>query len=1116
MTYKSIQEMFSEAAASFGEHTAVERMDERLSYREMEAHSNNLANCLLSSGAPKGSIVAVFSDDPVTLITSLLAVLKAGSVFVPLDPGIPTKRLQAMVSDVSPSWFVVQPKLLPELKNIIAGASRRSGIICMEGATGSACTGVDIEGLVNFRGAIDETRPSVISEPDDVAYIYFTSGSTGRPKGIVGRLKGIDHFIKWEIKTFGLGEGIRVTQLTSPSFDAFLRDVFAPLCAGGTICVPESRDVIFDGAKLAEWIDSRQVNLIHCVPSLFRALLAQDLGPERFQALKYVLLSGEPLLPADVKRWFGLFGERIQLVNLYGPSETTMTKLFYLVKGADAERRFIPIGKPMEGARALVVDAKGHACSPGAVGEIYIRTPYRSLGYYNQPELTQEVFVPNPFSNNPNELVYKTGDLGRVLDDGNFEFLGRKDQQVKIRGVRIELREIENALRNHPLVTDVAVIDREDGTTTKYLCAYVVLREKVEMAKLKEFMADALPAYMIPSAFIVMDELPHTISGKIDRKALSAISEARNGGKESYVAPRTPIEEILAGVWSNVVGADQVGVHDNFFEIGGHSLLATQLLSRVNKALSVELPLRSLFESPTVEGQAKHVAAARQLQRGPQARPINPVSREGQLPLSYAQQRLWFLDQLRPDSVFYNLPTAAQLKGQLDVGALERSLDEIASRHEVLRTRFESTDGVPFQVIAPARTTALTRVDLSGLPEPEQWSKVEQLIDGEARTPFDLKRGPLFRASLLSLGEQDHVVLFNIHHIISDGGSMALLIREFTMLYSAFSTGKPSPLPDLPVQYADYSTWQRDYLSDGVLEKQLAYWRTKLAGAPTTVTLPTGHSRPAVQAYRGAALSKVLSTSLSEELKKLSGREGVTLFMTLLAAFKTLIYCETGREDIVLGSPITNRNQLETENLIGLFANTLVLRTDLSANPTFTKLLERIRETALEAYENQDAPFEKLVDDLSPERSLSHNPLFQVAFTLDIAPSSGEELPGIVFNQLDTQSRTVQFDLIMHMVDSPAGLLASLQYSTDLFSESSVTRFLAEFETLLDSVVTQPYATLNDLRTALAAADQEQWATREKGVEAAGLHKLTNVKRKALRGVRMEGDATGHEQFERA
>ena len=447
-------------------------------------------------------------------------------------------------------------------------------------------------------------KPSVELEPDDMCYLYFTSGSTGKPKGIAGRLKAISHFINWEITTFNIKELSRCSQLITPVFDAFLRDIFVPLCSGGVVCVPKDVDTILDAKKLIEWIDNQQINLIHCVPSLFRSILNEDLEPKNFSSLQYILLSGEPILPADVSRWMDIYGDRIQLVNLYGASETTMTKFFYFVKPADQERRSIPIGKPMDGAAALVVDDRGKVCLPGMVGEIYIRTPYRTLGYYQQPELTNQVFVQNPFSNNPNDIVYKTGDLGRLLEDGNFECLGRKDGQVKIRGVRIELGEIENYLRLHISVKDVVVVDREDSKGDKYLCAYVVLFEELESGKLRDFLLQSLPEAMIPSVFVVMDALPRTISGKVDRRSLPLPNRQQN---RTFVPPRTPMETQLAQIWGQVLNLDRVGLNDNFFELGGHSLNATQLLSRVSKAFQIEIPLRSLFESPTLATQAESI-----------------------------------------------------------------------------------------------------------------------------------------------------------------------------------------------------------------------------------------------------------------------------------------------------------------------------------------------------------------------------------------------------------------------------------------------------------------------------------------------------------------------------
>jgi amino acid adenylation domain-containing protein len=612
MKHVSVQELFTQAAAQHRDRVAIERGDERISYGALAENSNRLANYLRAAGLRKGDIVGLLADDTIEVITAIIGVLQAGGVFVPLDPRIPEARLRAMIAGVTPQWLLTQSKFIAALRRV-ADDNTQARIIALDGAAGSDPA---LDGVEFYATHPDATRPVVESEPDDMCYVYFTSGSTGRPKGIAGRLKGIDHFVRWESKTFGVGAGTRVSQLTSPSFDAYLRDVFTPLCAGGTVCAPPSRETVFDAALLVAWLTEQRIEIVHCVPSLFRSLLNQPLAPTDFPALKYVLMAGEPLLPSDVKRWTDVFGDRVQLVNFYGPTETTMIKFCYFVQLSDKERRTIPIGQPIEGARALVLDAKRQACPPGAVGEIYIRTPYRTLGYYKQPELTAEVFVPNPFNDDPADLVYRTGDLGRILDDGNFEFLGRQDQQVKVRGVRIELREIEDLLRGHAGVRDVAVVDLEDSGGNKYLCAYVVTGDGVDAATLKEFLAGSLPDYVLPSAFVVLDDLPRTISGKVDRRALPrpADEHARRGAE--YVAPRTPIEAELAAIWCQVLNVERVSVEHNFFELGGHSLLATQLLARVRAAMQVELPLRSLFAAPTVAGLARAVMALRAEQSG--------------------------------------------------------------------------------------------------------------------------------------------------------------------------------------------------------------------------------------------------------------------------------------------------------------------------------------------------------------------------------------------------------------------------------------------------------------------------------------------------------------------
>jgi amino acid adenylation domain-containing protein len=566
-----VHQVFSQLAEEDGDRLAIDdNRGTRVTYGQLEESANRLASYLLSE-VGSGSVVAIITEDTVTVITAILASLKAGCIFVPLDPRLPRKRLEMLMAQVEPA-------------------------ICL----------YDLE-TVNGNH-VGPTPPQITSAPDAMCYIYFTSGSTGRPKGIAGRLKAIDHFVRWEIETLGLREGVRVSQFTNPSFDAYLRDTFVPLCAGGTVCVrPDFGDGL-DGPQLVKWIDDSRINLIHCVPSLFRALVHEDLHPEHFPFLKHILLSGEPLLPADVKRWMSIFGERIRLVNLYGPTETTMVKFFHFVTAADQDRRAIPIGKPIAGTKAIVVDAQGKACPVGTVGEIYIRTPYSSLGYFKQPELTSEVFVPNPFSNKSNDIVYKTGDLARVLEDGSFEFLGRKDRQVKIRGIRVELSEIEDLLLGHEAVKDVVVVDREDTSGNKYLCAYVVMSGEVMQGALRDYLSEHVPGYLVPSAFVTLETLPRTATGKVDRSALPAVGQ---DVKRAFIAPRTETEQALADIWVQVLGVERIGVDDSFFELGGHSLLATQVTSRIRLIFHIEISLRAMFESPTLRGLAAKIDQAR-------------------------------------------------------------------------------------------------------------------------------------------------------------------------------------------------------------------------------------------------------------------------------------------------------------------------------------------------------------------------------------------------------------------------------------------------------------------------------------------------------------------------
>jgi amino acid adenylation domain-containing protein len=1072
-------------AAEFGPQVAIERSGRWVTYAGLENESNRLANFLREGGAGNETMVGLLTDDPVAIVTAILGVLKAGAVFVPLDPTFPEGRLRVMSDQVQPQWYVSETKHLEKLKRL-GGTQREAKIVCF--------------GDDEYSRYQNLEPVKLPSDPDAPCSIYFTSGSTGRPKAILGRLKGIDHFIRWEIAAVGAGPGTRVSQLASPSFDGFLKDVFVPLCSGGVVCAPESRDVVLDAERLADWLDIEQVEVLHCVPSVFRSLLNERLDSRYFETMKYVVLTGEPLYPADVKRWIELFGERIKLLNIYGTTETSLSKLAYEVKPEDVERPSIPVGKPIKGSAVMIMDGAANPCHPGAVGEIYIRTPYRSFGYYRDAELTNQVFIQNPFSNDPNDLVHKTGDYGRLLEDGNLEHLGRRDQQVQIRGVRVELGEIENLLRAHSAVGDVAVVDRADAEGNKFLVAYLTLTNGTGSDHLREYLADRLPPTMLPSAFVELDQLPRTLNGKIDRKALPAL-ELIEAEREMEAGMLTPIEEIVAGIWSEVLRLPVVNRQGNFFNLGGHSLLATQVIHRVRDTLKIELPVRMIFEAPTVAQFSELIQA--QLSEGnvTSESPIEPVSRDRKLPLSFAQQRLWFQEELARGTSTLHIDLEMSLKGPLNQAALEQTFSEISRRHENFRTSFPVIDGEPVQVVQPPARVSIPTVDLSKLNEAERESVEAKLAETALARPFDLETGPLVRLALIRHSEQEHTVQCMLHHIVSDGWSRGVLIREVSSLYEAFGSGEPSPLPELKVQYADYAVWQRERLQGEALERELEFWKDQLAGAPPLLDLPTDRPRPPVQTYRGAAETFSLSPDLSRRLKALSQQKGTTMFMLLLAAFQTLLYRYTNEEDIVVGTTVANRERSEIEPLIGFFVNMLALRADCSGNPPFLQLLDQVRETTLKAYAHQSVPFEKLIQELRPKRNPGYLPLFQAVFTFQNQPTLMDmTLSDLTLSVPQREVTTTQIDLLFDMDEISGGLQGGVQYNRDLFDRTTILRMIEHFQSLLTAIAADPQQRLSELPMLSAEETHQLAAWNETPITSAPdvcVHQLFEVQSEA-------------------
>ncbi|HEX6292480.1 MAG TPA: amino acid adenylation domain-containing protein [Herpetosiphonaceae bacterium] len=1063
---------------------------QRMTYGDLNQRADRLAAHLRALGVGPDVPVGLYVERSAEMVIGILGILKAGGAYVPLDPDYPRERLAAMVRDARMPVLVTQSRL--DAGIFQASASQQAPVV------------VYLDRSLPPVDPQPRQQPAVATTPEHLAYVIYTSGSTGRPKGIAIRHRGVLNNIVDLNERFDVGPADRVLALSSISFDMSVYEVLGTLAAGATIVMP-AMQVSREPECWADLLVRHQVTVWNSAPPLLKILVdhVADRPPQHPRWLRLAILGGD-WVPVTLPDRLKAIAPDVRVISLGGATEASIHSTIFPVDVRDPGWRSIPYGWPMANQRIYVLDANLQPVPIGVPGELHLGGIGLARGYFNRPDLTAAKFIPNPFigddpSLDPSDRIYKTGDQVRYLPDGNTELLGRIDHLVKIRGFRIELGEIKAVLERHPSVREAVVVVREDQPSTgghpqKRLVAYVVaqrnngtteqrnnatgdseletrsLEPGTWNLELRAYLKEQLPDYMVPSAFVFLDALPLSPNGKVDRKALPAPQPETNERAEVLAAPRTPIEELLAGIWADVLGMERVGIHDNFFELGGHSLLATQVLSRVRAAIDVTLPLRELFEAPTVAGMAARVAAARQVWNPP---PLRPAAREDAIPLSFAQQRLWFLDQLQPHSPFYNVPLAVRLSGQLDRAGLEQSLSAVLRRHEALRTTFSEVAGAPRQVIAPAATIDLTVVDLRGLPAFEREQEARRLAAIEARRPFDLQHGPLLHAALLRLDDAEHVLILTLHHIVADGWSLGVLLREMAALYQAQIDGTAPALPDLPVQYADYAIWQRTWLRGEVLEAQLGYWRGKLAGAPSALDLPTDRPRPAVQTFNGAIHTFTLPAELSTALSALSQREGVTLFMTLLAAFQTVLSRYSGQTDIVVGSPIAGRAQPEVEGLIGCFINTMVLRADLSGRPTFRALLGQVREACLDAYAHQDLPFELLVEALHPDRDLSHHPLIQVLFALQNAPIPELSVPGLTLQPLEVSSGTARLDLALSMTETVGGLAGTLEYNTDLFEAATIARLAGHIQTLLESVVADPDRRVTDLRL-LTAADHAQ------------------------------------------
>ncbi len=1029
-----------EAVAVVFEHT-------ELSYGELNRRANQLGQYLRKLGVGPEGLVAICLERGIEMIVALLAVLKTGAAYLPLDPSYPQERLGYMLEDSEAQVLVTQEGLLAQLpayKGAVVSVDQQREKIAGESSH-------------NVKGA---------ALPQNLAYTIYTSGSTGKPKGVQISHGALVNFVCSMRSRPGIGPQDVLLAVTSLSFDIAGLELYLPLTVGACVKIL-SREAAMDGAMLLRELD-QGATMIQATPATWLLLL--EAAWEGSPALK--ALCGGEALSSDLSR--RLIGRCDSLWNMYGPTETTIWSLVEEIEGADEQ---ISIGHPIANTQAYVLTEGGQLAPLGVAGELYIGGEGLARGYLKRGDLTAERFVPNPFGVEAGGRLYRTGDLARWLPEDRLEFLGRSDQQVKLRGYRIELGEIEQQLSGIAGVSAAVVMAREDEPGQRRLVGYVTMEEGARQGVsevdlhlgLRKALQSHLPDYMVPSAFVILDGFPLTPNGKLNRKALPAPEPSGPVSPE----PTSPVEQILCSIFCQVLRLESISIHDNFFEMGGHSLLATQVISRIRNAFSVDLSLHVLFEAPWVAALAPHVQLAMQMEVDIPTPPMVAVDRSKPLPLSYAQQRLWFIDQLESDTSLYNIPFALKFTGPLDIAAVESSFNEIVRRHEVLRTYFSSTDGEPMQIIGDYKPFRLDVMDLSAEDKPEQIdSRIELLAYQEAHQPFDLSVGPLLRTKLLRLADDQHVLLVTMHHIISDGWSFSILIKEYSTLYEAFLLEQSAGLADLPVQYADFAVWQRSWLQGDVLEGQLEYWRRQLDALPV-LELPTDFPRPAVASHRGDVVTFQLPDELSQKLKQISRQHDVTLFMTLLAAFQVLLARYTNQSDVAVGTDIANRNRLEIESLIGFFVNQLVLRADLSDNPSFIELLQQVRRNALDAYVHQDLPFEKLVDELQPQRDLSRAPLFQVKLVLQNAAKIDLQLPALKISSLEELHQVAKFDLTFVFEESLSSIKGYLEFATDLFCLETANRIVSHFCVLLESIADSPSQRVRNLPM-LTQAERDQ------------------------------------------
>jgi len=1065
MDKKVIHRVFEKMAAVNPLHIAVDDGTYRLTYADLNRQANRLAHLLRAVGCSKGTIINVLVPSSIQTIISMLSIFKSGGIYLPMDLSFSPQRMEQIFRGTFNGILIVTQAAKEDMLGIMKKLGINScRLIVLDGMGDAGLHEVGEKGCTPADLASDETweqDPDVEVRGEDSNYIFYTSGSTGAGKPIVGAHASLSHFIHWEIGEFDIDQTFRVSQLAQTTFDAILREVFVALISGGTLYIPPA-DVKSNPAHLMDWICRSEITIMHCVPSLFRVLtreLSATSGEGKdkhdLRHLKYILMGGEILYARDILNWREKAGDNITLVNIYGATETTLIKTFHRIgEVQENPSQIIPVGKPISNTTIAIIK-DDRICRIGESGEIYIKTPFASKGYYNDPVLTATCFVQNPLEKEKRDIVYRTGDLGRYLPDGNVEVLGRLDNQAKINGVRVELGEVERAMLRQDNVTEcVVTVYRSDDNLSSLIAYYT--GERIEEQRLRQSLSLLLNTQIIPSYFVYLDEFPLNMNGKIDKRSLPVPEEVIMGGV-NFQEPMSELEMTLADIWKELLGLKRVGRNISFFTIGGHSLRAIQLTARIEKKLGVNIKIADVFLYDTIQELAIFIS-----RNGKQIyRPIPQYPEQPDYPLSPSQRRIWILSQFRESNIAYNISDTYIFEGGLDPDAFDQALRMLVARHDSLRTVFrEDHLGNIRQQVLPAVEASfrLIRQDLHNSPDIE--GSLRSLIREARNEAFDLAATGLIRARLYQLGDQRWAFAYTMHHIISDHLSMAVLIKELLFIYNALAEGITPELPPLRIQYKDYTLWQHEQLQDAMNDHK-TYWLGKLEGHLPILSLPLDKPRPAYKTFNGDIAGRTISTEALSALKDLLREQDATLFMGLLALVKTLLFRYTGQQDLIVGSPVAGRAHWELEDQIGLYLNTLALRTRLEESDSYLDLLGKVKTTTLEAYDHQLYPLDDLLDALQLQRDMSRSALFDVLIDLhDIRGLEKDQHLGNVKVSMykDIQHVVSKFDLTFMFMESDAGLYLALEYNTDLFERATIQRMCDHLEQLLQSVVALPEA----------------------------------------------------------